>query len=170
MLVFRLHLTMLGFPIVHDPLYNDRDARPRLTLGDWEHHPEVVGALDRMEQQLAEDMVLNKRPADTLDRSNQLLNEHMIPAEVLVLESDPATEEQVNNLQTEEGGWLHESIGECPSDQESEIEEDSRFSDSKEDCVRFSEIGEDSRFAGLSQLANYKYCLQCQANHLLGTM
>ena len=161
---------MLGFPIVHDPLYNDRDASPRLTLGDWEHHPEVVGALDRMEQQLAEDMVLNKRPADTLDRSNQLLNEHMIPAEVLVLESDPATEEQVNNLQTEVGGWLRESIGECGSDHGSKFEEDSRFSDSKEDCVRFSEIGEDSRFAGLSQLANYKYCLQCQANHLLGTM
>ena len=169
MLVFRLHLTMLGFPIVHDPLYNERDARPRLTLGDWEHHPEVVGALDRMEQQLAEDTVLNKRPVDTLDRTNQLLNEQMIPAEVLV-ENDPATEEQVNNLQTEEGGWLRESIGECRSDQESEIEEDSRFYDSKEDCVGFSEIEEDSRFAGLSQLANYKYCIQCQANHLLGTM
>jgi len=166
----RLHLTMLGFPIVHDPLYNDRDARPRLTLGDWEHHPEVVGALDRMEQQLAEDTVLKKRPVRTLDRTDQLVNEHILPAEVLVHESEPATEEQVNNLQTEEGGWLHESIGECRSDQESEIEEDSRFSDSKEDCVRFSEIGEDSRFAGLSQLANYKYCLQCQANHLLGTM
>ena len=49
LLKFRLHLTMLGFPIVHDPLYNDRDARPRMTLGDWEHHPEVVEALDRME-------------------------------------------------------------------------------------------------------------------------
>ena len=159
---------MLGFPIVHDPLYNDRDARPRMTLGDWEHHPEVVEALDRMEQQLAEDTLLKK--IGTLDRTDQLLNDHMIPAKVLVRESEPATEKQVNNLEAEEGERLPESIGKCRSDHGSEIEEDSRFYDSKEDFVGFSEIEEDSRFAGLSQLANYKYCIQCQANHLLGTM
>ena len=158
---------MLGFPIVHDPLYNDRDAKPRLTLGDWEHHPEVVEALDRMEEQMAEDTMV-KRPVGTLDG----MDEHMIPAEVLLHESELATGQQVNNLQSKEGGWPSESIGGYQSAQESEPEEecDEKFSEIKE-VARCSEIEEDDRFAaGLSQLANYKYCLQCQASHLLGTM
>ena len=89
----------------------------------------------------------------------------------------------MNNLQHEEGDWLHESNGECKSDQsEIEIKENSRFSELEQEGVavkfsememqsgRISEIEEDVRFAGLSQLANYKYCLQCKANHLLGNM
>ena len=102
-----------------------------------------------------------------------------MPADVLVSEN----EKQVNILQYEEGEWLHESSGECKSDQSGiEIEENSRFSELEEEGVavkfskmemqsgKFSEIEEDVRFAGLSQLANYKYCLQCKTNHLLGTM
>ena len=159
---------MLGFPIVHDPLYNERDAKPRQTLGDWEHHPEVVGALDRMEEQLIEDEMVKKRPVETLGR----MDEHMIPAEVLLHESEPATEQQVNNLQHEEGKWPSENIGECQSVQDVEPEEyyDVKLSEIEEDA-RLPEIEADARFAaGLSQLANYKYCLQCQAKHLLGTV
>ena len=52
---FRLHLTMLGFPIVRDSLYNERDSKPRLSLGDFEHHPLLVEALDKMENELEKD-------------------------------------------------------------------------------------------------------------------
>ena len=156
---------MLGFPIVNDPLYNDRDARPRLTLGDWEDHPEVVGALDRMEQQLTEDMLVRgQRQAQ--DRTEQQLNE------VSVHQSEPATGKEVNNLHSKLGKWQSEGTKKCPSGKGDEPEEDMRgFSEGGEGDASFSEQGEARlNFAGLSQFANYKYCLQCQASHLLDIM
>jgi len=169
----RLHLTMLGFPIVHDPLYNDRDAKPRLTLGDWEEHPEVVGALDRMEQQLTEDMLVRTQ-GQAQDRTEQQLNEGMLmtPAEVSVHQSEPATGKEIYNLQSNLGKWQIKGTEKCLSGKEDEPEEDVRsFSEEGEGGASVSEQGENKvSFAGLSQFANFKYCLQCQASHLLGTM
>ena len=164
---------MLGFPIVNDPLYNDRDAKPRLTLGDWEDHPEVVGALDRMELQLTEDMLVRTQ-GQAQDRTEQQLNEGMFmtPAEVSVHQSEPATGKEIYNLQSNLGKWQIKGTKKCSSGEGDEPEEGMRsFSEEGEGGASFSEQGEERLdFAGLSQFANYKYCLQCQASHLLGIM
>ena len=137
---------MLGFPIVQDALYNERDVRPRLTLSDWEDHPEVAGALDRMEEEMDRLEMYSKK---VVDGAEEQLNEYRTHS----------TDKQVKALHSNEGRWAAQEpqIGEGA---EEEFEN-----------VKFSEEGgEKVRFAGLSKFANYKYCLQCQTSHLLGIM
>ena len=132
---------MLGFPIVQDALYNERDVRPRLTLSDWEDHPEVAGALERMEEEMDGLEMYSKK---VVGGAEEQLNEYRTHS----------TDKHSN-----EERWAAQEpqIGEGA---EEEFEN-----------VKFSEEGgEKVRFAGLSKFANYKYCLQCQTSHLLGIM
>merc|ERR1719430_1018677 len=117
----RLHLTMLGFPIVRDSLYNERDSNPRLSLSDFEHHPLLVEALDKMESELEKDKLAGEMRTQHLQDSEQC-------EQALYASQEPDQVEDSNNNEEEE-----------------------------------------MRFAGLAELANYKYCLQCQTSHLLGS-
>ena len=113
---------MLGFPIVRDSLYNERDSKPRLSLSDFEHHPLLVEALDRMERELEKDKLAGEMNR-TLDHQDSEQCE-----QALYASQEPDQVEDSNNNEEEE-----------------------------------------VRFAGLAELANYKYCLQCQTSHLLGS-
>ena len=108
---------MLGFPIVRDSLYNERDSKPRLSLSDFEHHPLLVEALDKMESELEKDKLAGEMRTQHLQDSEQ--------CEQALLASQEPVEDSKNNEEEEVG------------------------------------------FAGLAELSNYKYCLQCQTSHLL---
>ena len=110
---------MLGFPIVRDSLYNERDSKPRLSLSDFEHHPLLVEALDKMESELEKDKLAGEMKTLHLQDSEQC-------EQALYASREP--DQDPNNNEEEE-----------------------------------------VRFAGLAELANYKYCLQCQTSHLLGS-
>ena len=112
---------MLGFPIVRDSLYNERDSKPRLSLSDFEHHPLLVEALDKMESELEKDKLAGEMKTQHLVDS-----EHCEQAQLASHEPD-LVDDPDNNEE------------------------------------------EEMRFAGLAELANYKYCLQCQTSHLLGS-
>ena len=62
---------MLGFPIVRDSLYNERDSKPRLSLSDFEHHPLLVEALDKMESELEKDKLAGEMKTQHLQDSEQ---------------------------------------------------------------------------------------------------
>ena len=109
---------MLGFPIVRDSLYNERDSKPRLSLSDFEHHPLLVEALDKMESEMEKDKLAGEM---------RTLN-HQDSEQAQLASQEPDQVEYPNNNEEEE-----------------------------------------VRFAGLAELANYKYCLQCQTSHLLGS-
>ena len=113
---------MLGFPIVRDSLYNERDSKPRLSLSDFEHHPLLVEVLDRMERELEKDKLAGEM--------NRIL--------------DLQDSEQCEQAQL--------------ASQEPDHVEDPNKNEEEE-----------VRFAGLAELANYKYCLQCQTSQLLGS-
>jgi len=117
----RLHLTMLGFPIVRDSLYNERDSKPRLSLSDFEHHPLLVEALDKMERELEKDKLAGEMNR-TLDHQSEQCEQALF-----------ASQE-------------HVQVEDSNNNEEEEV-----------------------RFAGLAELANYKYCLQCQTSQLLGS-
>ena len=112
---------MLGFPIVRDSLYNERDSKPRLSLSDFEHHPLLVEALDKMESELEKDKLTGEIRTLGHQGSEQC-------EQALYASQEPDHVEDSNNNEEEE-----------------------------------------VRFAGLAELANYKYCLQCQTSHLLGS-
>ena len=84
-------------------------------------------------------------------------------------QSEPPIGKEVHNLQSDLGKWQIKGTKKCSSGEGDEPEEGMRsFSEEGEGGASFSEERLD--FAGLSQFANYKYCLQCQASHLLGIM
>ena len=112
---------MLGFPIVRDSLYNERDSKPRLSLSDFEHHPLLVEVLDKMESELENDKLAGEMKTQHLQDSEQC-------EQAKLASQEPDHVEDSNNNEEEE-----------------------------------------VRFAGLAELANYKYCLQCQTSHLLGS-